>query len=76
MSESQLSQLIGKTPTKQIGDRLARSIEKRLKLPRGYLDSQFPGIAPDAIDFARWYQSLSPEQKQLVQQIRSTAFKK
>lgn len=76
MSESQLSQLIGKNPSKPIGDRQARTIEKRLKLPRGYLDQQFPGISPDAIEFARWYQSLSAEQKALVQQLRTTAFKK
>lgn len=37
-SESQISQLIGKTSTRNIGDRLARDVEKISKLREGSLD--------------------------------------
>lgn len=38
---NQLSQLIGRTPTRNIGGRLARDIEKRLALPEGWLDQNY-----------------------------------
>lgn len=37
-SESQISQILGKNPTRNIGSRLARDIEHSLKLESGYLD--------------------------------------
>jgi len=37
-SQSQLSQLIGKSPSKVIEKRLARYIEQRVKRPSGWLD--------------------------------------
>lgn len=37
-SQSQISQLIGKSPSKNIGDRIARQIEEIFKKPRGWMD--------------------------------------
>lgn len=39
MSDSQVSQIIGKNPTKNIGGNLARKIEEALSLPRGWMDT-------------------------------------
>lgn len=38
MSDSQVSQIIGKTPTKNIGNLVAQRIEDSFKKPRGWLD--------------------------------------
>ena len=38
MSDSQMSQIIGKNPTRSIGDQLARKIEEQLELPPYHLD--------------------------------------
>lgn len=37
-SQSQISQLIGKCPSKNIGDRIARQIEEIFNKPRGWMD--------------------------------------
>ena len=69
MSESQLSQLIGKSPSKPIGDRLARKIEKKLGLPAGFLDSFNSDISRDAAEVARSYQRLSPAQQRAIRDV-------
>ncbi|OZI23733.1 hypothetical protein CAL26_09895 [Bordetella genomosp. 9] len=38
-SRSFLSQLIGKNPSRDIGERTARAIETKLSLPMGWLDT-------------------------------------
>lgn len=38
-SQSQMSQIIGENPSRTIGSKVARDIEKRLGLKRGYLDT-------------------------------------
>ena len=39
MSPGQLNQLIGPTPTRRVGERLARKMERRLKMREGLLDT-------------------------------------
>lgn len=69
MSESQLSQLIGKSPSKPVGDRLARKIETKFDLPIGWLDTENHDLTRDSAQVARSYQRLTPEQKQAVKAI-------
>lgn len=69
MSESQLSQLIGKRPSKRIGDRLARAIEKKNSLPIGWLDTQNHDLTHDASEIARRYQRLTKPQQALLKQL-------
>lgn len=45
-SESQISQILGKNPTRNIGNRLARDVEEMLKLPNGALDNVRVGENP------------------------------
>lgn len=66
MSESQLSQLIGKNPSKPIGNRLARKIEKKLGLPRGHLDT--PRLNAEQAEIARKYQRLTPADRRLIRE--------
>jgi len=44
MEASQVSQIIGKTPTKNIGNSIAKRIEAAFHLPAGYLDDAHPEI--------------------------------
>lgn len=39
MSDSQVSQIIGKNPTKNIGGNVARKIEDAFSLPKGWMDT-------------------------------------
>ncbi len=39
MAPSLLSQILSQNPSRNVGDRLARKIEERLRLPSGWLDS-------------------------------------
>lgn len=43
-AQSQISRLIGRTPTKNIGDKLAAEIEIAFHKPYGWLDREHPGI--------------------------------
>ena len=63
MSEAQLSQYIGKTRHKSMGSRLARKIERRLKLPHGWLDVGNHDLTEESTAFARRYQALNAAQK-------------
>lgn len=58
MTEGQMSQLLGE---KHMGSDLARSIEEKLKLPYGWLDTEYHDLTAEAIEVARDFQSLSPE---------------
>lgn len=56
---TQVSQLIGPKPTKNIGNSISRRIEQAFKFPVGYLDSDHPEIegdskggAPDQVESA------------------------
>lgn len=42
MEPSQVSQLIGPSPTKNIGNSIARRIERAYQLPEGWLDESHP----------------------------------
>ncbi|MBS0359617.1 MAG: S24 family peptidase [Proteobacteria bacterium] len=50
-SQSQMSQLIGINPTKNIGDRIAATVEKVFKKPSGWLDGLNPGVAEPEIEY-------------------------
>lgn len=75
ISESQVSQLIGKTPTKSIGSRLARRIEREYKLPPGWLDVANHDLTEDAATFARRYQALEKGQQKALRDLLAS-FKK
>lgn len=47
MDASQVSQLIGPTPTKNIGNSIARRIERAHDLPEGWLDVEHPEFTKD-----------------------------
>ncbi|CNJ91732.1 prophage repressor protein [Yersinia intermedia] len=49
---TQISRIIGKNPTKKIGDDMARHIEKCFSLPDGWLDQehQTTNVVPDVAD--------------------------
>lgn len=69
MSESQLSQLMGKNPSKPVGDRLARKIEGKFGLPTGWLDNENHDLNQDSADIAHKYQRLSADQRKAVRAI-------
>lgn len=53
MDASQVSQLIGPSPSKNIGNSIARRIEQAHHLPEGWLDTEHPEFAaPAAVDAA------------------------
>jgi len=52
-SLSQISQLTGTSPRPNIGHRLARSIEKKLELPEGWMDqdhSEYPAVQEESAE--------------------------
>ena len=63
MSEVQLSQLIGNKPSKRIGGGIARRIEERLNLARGWLDAEHHDLTDESLEVAKKFQSLKPEDK-------------
>lgn len=72
MSEAQLSQYIGKTRQKTIGSALARKIERRLKLPRGWLDNRDGDLTEEGAAVGRRFQALTPEQQKAIKQVLDT----
>ena len=66
MDASQVSQIIGPTPTKNIGNSIARRIEKAHHLPEGWLDVQHPemvGVAPPTVgpnELKKFDENVSP----------------
>lgn len=66
MTESQLSQYIGKTRQKPIGSRMARNMEKRLKMARGWLDTTNHDITEEGAEYARRIQKLTPSRKAAI----------
>jgi hypothetical protein len=48
IAPSLLSQILSQNPTRNIGDKLARKIEERLRLPSGWLDSNHTPEASSA----------------------------
>ena len=81
-SQSQMSQVIGQKPIKNIGARLARQIESTFCKPNGWLDNVhfdksgiasptlsqtvITGLTPSTVEFARIYQQLSPDKQKLL----------
>lgn len=45
-SPSYLSQMVGPHPTRQVTEKVARTIERRLLLPTGWLDTPLPDYQP------------------------------
>ncbi len=52
-SQSQISHLIGYTPIKNIGDRIAAEVEKAFGKPFGWLDRDHFGISDEAATYAQ-----------------------
>jgi DNA-binding transcriptional regulator YdaS (Cro superfamily) len=69
MTESQLSQYIGKTRQKPIGSRLARTMERRLKLARGWMDTADHDLTPEGAAVARRFQASSAAKQQLIKDL-------
>lgn len=76
-SESQVSQIIGTNPVRNIGSRLARDIESAFKKPSGWLDSLPNRVAEepvtytadlpkDAVDVARKFSEATPEARAVI----------
>ena len=74
-SDSQISQIIGERPIRGIGGRLARTIEKKLGLPDGWMDVQHTearenGSAADlskkALAIAKEWQELNKINKEII----------
>jgi transcriptional regulator with XRE-family HTH domain len=66
MEEAQMSQLVGKNPSKAIGGRLARTIERKLKLERGWMDSEhYPATRGNA-HIIKAIEGLSTDQQMAV----------
>ncbi|MDX2165073.1 MAG: S24 family peptidase [Gammaproteobacteria bacterium] len=53
-SQSQISQLLMKKSTRKIGDKLAISIEKHFKKPRGWLDLENVHIQYSVVPLIKW----------------------
>ena len=73
MTESQLSQYIGKTRQKPIGSRMARNMEKRIKLARGWLDTTNHDITEEGAAIARRFQAASAAKQQLIKGLLDLA---
>lgn len=69
MTDGQLSGTLN--GHKSFGARLARRIEKRMDLPPGWLDSEFRDLTEEGAVVARWFQALSPEQKDALRTIHN-----
>lgn len=70
-SESQISQLIGKNPTRNVGRGLAREIETTLNLEKWWLDGRAEGDAREEL-IAEMVRELTPEQQdELLEGLRS-----
>lgn len=49
MSDSQMGQLIGKTPVRNIGPRVARRMEEACGKPEGWLDVEHSTVQPGSL---------------------------
>jgi hypothetical protein len=68
--DSYVSQLIGETPTRNIGARTARLIEKSFHLDEGWLDVDHDiGISPAILALAEWLASQSDEHRRQIREI-------
>ena len=70
--ETQVSQIIGRNPQRQIGPKLARLIEQAFGKPEGWLDvphDELEPLAEPSVAFARWFQGLPPEARSKLVQI-------
>jgi hypothetical protein len=54
---------------KAFGSGLARRIEKQLSLPSGWLDSEHRDLTEEGAAVGRWFQGLSPEEKQALRTL-------
>ena len=61
-----ISQLIGKTKNRNIGSRVAREIEEKLDLERGYLDNVQSGLTKEAVALAEKWLALPPKQRAVI----------
>lgn len=71
-SDSQASQIIGKTPTRGIGHQLARDIEQAFGKEKGWLDlphDDSEELTPAAIDVAKSWMRLPPKAQSLIAQL-------
>src|ERR1700730_396329 len=63
-SQSQISQLIGITPAKNIGDKIAAQVEKSFNKPLGWLDKDHYGVQETQAVYA-----IAPESQMQVHWI-------
>jgi hypothetical protein len=68
-----VSQLIGVTPQRGIGHAMAKHIEEAFGKPPGWLDAIHDdaaiALSETTIAFARWYQSLAPDERTKLLQV-------
>lgn len=73
-SEKQISALIGKNPTRGIGDAMAREMEKLLGYERGWLDSlqedrRCANLSKEAVDLAEAIETLPSERRSALRAL-------
>lgn len=61
-----ISQLIGKNPTRNIGDTLAREIESLLDLDKGWMDNIHEDLPQEAMRVARLWASLGVQDRETI----------
>jgi len=66
MSDSQVSQIIGKTPKKNIGNIIAKRIEDAFGLPCGWLDNSQLELSEDELHLIRLYRGVKTSGKNMV----------
>ena len=71
ITESQLSQVIGKTPSKRIGSKMARKIEAQYGLPKNSLD-QLTQASEESMAIAREIESLPPATRKTITDLLKT----
>lgn len=66
ISESQVSQIIGRNPIRNIGTRQAREIERKLRKPIYWLDDLTDGLDAESLRIAHAFQPLKAAQREIV----------